>query len=143
MNISVVTQTSTRVWTAFLVLILSCTWAAQAHGSPGDRDGTRLKAKSFKVGRTVSDSLEAPKDRSDWRYITVKSDGQLTVALTYKPASAPLTLRLLDAQGRELQSRRGSKGKASLKQQLKPGIYYLEVELSSGSTHYTVSCAFK
>lgn len=127
-------------------LVLGCVGvlvlAGPALAGPRDRDGSRMQARQVKAGQAVKDRLKAPRDKADWRYIEVAGSKKLMISVGVE-GSAAVTVRVLDASGKELIKRTTQGGRLALVKPVAAGMYYIYVGLSEGSAEYTLSCALK
>ena|SRR5690554_4076249 len=92
-----------------------------------DADGTRMQARPIALGATHSDRLSPPQDREDWFFVRVDSAGELRVSVRARPPGASLRLELQGATGDRLSTATTSGGNAEVRQQVNPGIYYVQV----------------
>ena len=96
-----------------------------------DTDGTRLGAQAQEVGSTQSDELDPPEDSSDWRYVQLEETDAIEFRIEVDSSDSPVTLRLTQATGDEMRSVETKGGTASIRRELEPGIYYVEVTCES------------
>lgn len=111
---------------------------AWAQAEARDADGSRMQARSIRVGSSQRDSLMPPRDRIDWRSFKVSEASEVTVRVSHKPASARLKVVLTDSRGEELDGASARGGSAALSQKLSPGIYYVAVS-ARARTKYELS----
>lgn len=112
--------------------------AAQGFAGARDADGSRMQARSMKVGSTQRDSLMPPRDRVDWRSFKLSQGKGVSIAINHKPPKAAVAVRLTDSRGQELGVARTRGGRAVLTRRLEPGIYYISVS-SRARVSYSLS----
>lgn len=103
-----------------------------------DPDGSRMQARSIKVGATESDSLSPPKDSVDWRYVRLGSPKVLNLKVSSKPSSTRVRVTLTDSVGKNLQVATSSEGSLSISERIDPGLYYISVS-ANAPVRYSLS----
>jgi hypothetical protein len=122
------------VLTTIALLMLA---SPQLLASGRDSDGSRMQAKRVDVGASESDSLSPPNDQADWRYFKLDARKSVDISVSGVAEKANVELVLTTATGSNIEATTASRGSASLKATLDPGIYYFSVS-AKGSTKYTV-----
>lgn len=103
-----------------------------------DSDASRMQARKIDVGTSESDSLSPPDDQIDWRYFKLDERKSVTVTVSGAAENATMKLELTTATGSKLDEVGTSRGTATLKVTLDPGIYYFSVS-AKRSTSYDVT----
>lgn len=109
-----------------------------AFASARDADGSRMQARSFKLGTTQKDHLMPPRDRVDWRSFKLDKAKTVTISVSSKAGKAGLGVSLTDARGKSLGKAAAPKGSAKIQKKLEPGIYYVAVT-AKGKAAYSIS----
>ena len=128
--------TTARVWLGLMVALFVATPAVADESR--DSDGSRLGAEPQALETEQEDSLDPPDDESDWRYVEIESERTLEVGLSGEFESDSAKLRLTSATGEELESSIHSETTTRLRQELSPGVYYIEIT-SDAACDYTIT----
>jgi hypothetical protein len=117
------------------VLILS---SPQLLAGGRDSDASRMQAKKVELGSTENDSLSPPNDQVDWRYFKLDARKSVEVSISGASDNANVEIALTTATGSKIDAATASRGSATVKTTLDPGIYYFSVS-AKRSTKYTAS----
>jgi len=91
---------------AGLLVVLACAVEKKGIDTASGGDHKRDLAKMVPVGRSVTDSVSAPKgDHTDWKYITVKKDGTLFLTVNVDNPTLVGTVLVTNDLGEPLERR--------------------------------------
>lgn len=130
---------ATALTLALVLLELGAALAAPRR----DPDGQRRRAQKIALDTPSQDSLAAPDDLEDWRYIELDAPARLVVEVTLEPGDAPVKLAITNATGKVLAETDAGDGKRELSLKATPGIYYIQLVTAEGKADYTFSLSLK
>ena len=109
-----------------------------------DNDSQKDAALGLIYGLAAYDNLNVNVgDSTDWRYIIVTESGDLKIQFSLQqPDKIKGDLSILDAQGREMESRFFSRDVQEVKINVSRGIYYFRAQAAEGASDYVVKADF-
>ncbi len=106
---------------------------ATAFSNARDSDGSRIQARSIKLGTPINDKINPPTDKADWFYFRIKKNKKIQIRLSSNAGPANLTLS--NTVGKSIYSGRTTKKPLMETRNLKPGIYYVSVSSKAGLSY--------
>lgn len=129
-----------------LVVVLACAVEKKGIDTASGGDHKRDLAKMIPVGRSVTDSVSAPKgDHTDWKYMTVKEEGTLFVTINVDNPTVVGTILVTNDLGEPLERRMLNAKTHTYEFDLpvSPGKYFVKMASARYESVYSVGNRFE